>query len=1155
MDMYARAGRRSEALRQYEACAQILRVELNVDPDAETKGLANRLRKAAVPSLGPSQPQQTAVANPKDDKKNGVNAELEPEVQTEAAYIAPPLLRAERRQVTVMTCKLLNACPLSLVLDPEDFRSVTDSFKAHIQTVVRKFGGAIAQNLDDGAVAYFGHPFSHEDDAERAVRAALHTLQARPNELAKLEASAGIASGLVVVEDADKASGRSASGAAPYLAMQLQSYAKPDEVLISEATRRHLGRFFHLEFAEIQGKESGSPVRAYRVIRDRPIGRFKALRAQHLTPFTGRLEEMELLHRRWEQATSGEGRAVLLSGEPGIGKSRLIHQFSEKLRGIKHTRLSYYCSPLHTQSTLYPFSVGIERTARIKSVDNNHVRLRKIERLWRLASAQGRTSDYRVIADLLGVRQGDAEHESLLILKNKETILKVILDFVAALAERRPVFAVVEDAHWMDPTSLELVERLISSISSCRILLLLSARPEFQPGWLTAAPVSFVSLSRMPEPQSEDIIAGVTSGRQLPEGVRFQILSQADGVPLYLEELTRSLLESGKLVDTDAGFGFSGALSRAELPDSLQSSLISRLDRVSSAKKIAQIGAVIGAAFYHGLIAEVSRLDPDRLQAHVKELIDAGLIYRRGDASDAVYVFRHAMVRDAAYSTVLKSDRRHVHASIAQALAEKFPAMAEAQPELVAHHFTEAQLHRQAIDWWLKAGKLAGARWAGAEAISHVKNGLALLDGIPAQAERDMLEYKLQLTIWPHLIFRCGADSEDATNTDRRIAELMPDGEPFHLRLYVSAMQFLSSYYSGKIEDCRRAASDLLSAARKAGERPGVCVAQAELAIVLNFCGEFRQALDSSNDALKNYDETSWAFYTHRLGWEPSVVANCQKGVALLSLGRLADAQAASANAINLAEAVGHPAVNLYAYCYAGLFPAFLAGDFAGMRHYASRCIPLGKSYNVPQYVAWSDCLGAAALAEEGKTSEALQSFESGRRVRLGLGYIGHGAITKLAGAFVYWKSGDIRQALELCKAGLQESEFSHEKWVDAELWRVRGDLFLHPDLLDVKTAEDCYRTGLAIAKKQGSLVFALKCAMSLSRLLQDLHREKEALEFLQSVYDSFLQGRNSQLLRKAQTLLGDLRTNIAGRMARLSRTDHLRAIKRIADTSAFRIV
>ena len=310
---------------------------------------------------------------------------------------------------------------------------------------------------------------------------------------------------------------------------------------------------------------------------------------------------MELLHRRWEQATSGEGRAVLLSGEPGIGKSRLIHQFSEKLRGIKHTRLSYYCSPLHTQSTLYPFSVGIERTARIKSVDNNHVRLRKIERLWRIASAQGRTSDYRVIADLLGVRQGDAELESFLILKNKETILKALLDFVAALAERRPVFAVVEDAHWMDPTSLELVERLISSISSCRILLLLSARPEFQPGWLTAAPVSFVSLSRMPKPQSEDIIAGVTSGRQLPEDVRFQILSQADGVPLYLEELTRSLLESGKLVDTDAGFGFSGALSRAELPDSLQSSLISRLDRVSSAKKIAQIGAVIGAVFHSRL--------------------------------------------------------------------------------------------------------------------------------------------------------------------------------------------------------------------------------------------------------------------------------------------------------------------------------------------------------------------------------------------------------------------------------------------------------------------------------------------------------------------------------------------------------------------------
>jgi tetratricopeptide (TPR) repeat protein len=343
-------------------------------------------------------------------------------------------------------------------------------------------------------------------------------------------------------------------------------------------------------------------------------------------------------------------------------------------------------------------------------------------------------------------------------------------------------------------------------------------------------------------------------------------------------------------------------------------------------------------------------------------------------------------------------------------------------------------------------------------------------------------------------------------------------------------MQFLSYYYSGKLEDCRRVASGLLTAAREVGNRPGVCIAQAELAIVSNFYGEFQQALDRSNQALEHYDDTSWAFYTHRLGWEPSVVANCQKGIALLSLGRLEDAQAASARAIILAEALGHPAVDLYAYCYGGLFPAFLVGDFAGMRYYAARCIPLGKSYNVPQYVAWSDCLGAVAIAEEGKAEEAVRCFESGRRVRLGLDYIGHGAITKLAGAFVYSKSGDIHQALQLCDAALQESETSLENWVTAELWRVRGDLFRTPDLLDLKTAEDCYRKGLAVAKKQGSLVFALKCAMSLSRLLQDLNREREALTCLEPVYESIVQGRDFEIVRKAQTLLDELRTSTTGR-------------------------
>ena len=567
MDIYAKMGRRAEALRQYEACAQILRAELSIDPDAETRGFAERLRKtqqAQKPRIdgAATNLQQPSHAAAPASLKGRLKAEPEPLANIEAAPPPLPMLQAERRQLTVMVCRVLNATELSVAFDPEDVRSIMGVFRTRVDEAVRKFGGAIAQQHDDGIVAYFGHPHSHEDDAERAVRAALEAVQTPQNGVcahsAKPETSAGIASGLVVIEDTPKALTQLASGAAPYLAAQLQSQAKAGEVIISEATRRLLGQFFKFEkVPAIHIKGAGASAEAYRVLRDRAIeSRFKALRAGKLTPFIGRDDELEVLHRRWRQAVSGEGRAVLLAGEPGIGKSRIIHRFDGELKGIKRARLFYYCSPLHTQSTLHAFKGGIERAARIRSNDSNGAKLRKIEHLWRAASLPGREKDYRVIANLLGVEEERQPGEAI-ALKNKAIILKVMLDFVVSVSQRRPVLAVVEDAHWMDPTSLELVERVISVISSHPILLLLSARSEFQPGWLADPAVTLVSLSRLPNRQSRDIIAGVTSGQRIPDEVCSQIVSQAEGVPLYIEELTRSVIESGTLIENTDGLSVS----------------------------------------------------------------------------------------------------------------------------------------------------------------------------------------------------------------------------------------------------------------------------------------------------------------------------------------------------------------------------------------------------------------------------------------------------------------------------------------------------------------------------------------------------------------------------------------------------------------------
>ena len=850
------------------------------------------------------------------------------------------------------------------------------------------------------------------------------------------------------------------------------------------------------------------------MLRDRALeSRFKALRASSLTPFIGRDEELDLLRRRWKRVVSGEGRAVLLSGEPGIGKSRIIHEFNEELKVVDHVHLEYYCTPLHAQSNLYPFKAGIERAAGIKSTDNNHLRLKKIERLWRGASLETRTTEYRVIADVLGIQEGNSEAEEGGVLNNKDVILKVLLQLVVTLSQRKPVFVAVEDAHWIDPTSLELVERTISLISDHRILLLVSSRPEFQPGWLTDSSVTFVSLSRLPKSQGREIIAGLTSGRQLPEDLCLQILSQGDGFPLYLEELTRSILDRGKLIETETGFDLDGAISRLDLPDSLHSSLVERLDRVGSAKKIAQIGAVIGATYE--LLEKVSAVSRDLLESQIDKLLVSGLIYKRGGSSDAVYVFKHAMVR-AAYSTILKSDRQQIHVSVARAIIENFPAVAKSQPEVIAHHFTESQRYADAVDWWFKAGKLAGARFARREAISHLNNGLRLLNEIAPSGSRDKLEYKMQPAIWPNLMACCGPASKDTVSAQERIAELMPPDEALHRRVYVLAIEFLSHCYSGKSVKSKQVAAKLLAAARQSQDLSALSIAYAQLAMVSNFRGKFQQALQHAKEALRNYDKANASTYARRFGWEPSVVASRQKGLAALCLGMLDDARAAYANAIAMADTLDHPNVTIDACCYASLFPAFLARDFEALETYASRCIALAKMHETSSYLVWSYCLGAVALAEQGNIEEAIQSFEKGRSFGVGFQYIGHGNLMRLAGAIVYSRKGDVGQAMEFCETALQASETADESWIDAELWRMKGDL--RPEI-----AEDCYRKGLAIAQAQGASLFALKCATSLARLLKASRREREAVELLRPIHDRFLQGRDSRYVRESQALLEDL--------------------------------
>ena len=529
------------------------------------------------------------------------------------------------------------------------------------------------------------------------------------------------------------------------MAMRLQAGAAPGEVVIAASTWRLVGRTFDCSAVAAVAVE-GQPdsVKAWQVRGEAAgVSRFDARRGDALCPLVGRQEEFELLLRRWDQASSGEGRVVLISGEPGIGKSRIAESLLARLDGEPHARLRYFCSPYHTHSALYPFIAQIGQDAGFAPGDNASTRLDRLEALLRPA-ATDLPRDVALLAELVGVPM-DGRYPALAVSpqQKREMTLAALLSRLNDAASRAPVLIVVEDAHWIDPTSLDLLERMVTCATRRPLLLLVTSRPEFQPGWVGQPHVTTLSLSRLGRSDSAGIIRGITRDRALPDVVVEQILSHTDGVPLFIEELTRTLLESGLLREAADHYVLNGPLPPLAIPKTLQASLVARLDLLGPAKDVAMIGAAIGREFSHELIAAVSALDPIDLDAALARLTASGLISRRGTPPDASYSFKHALVQDAAYVTMLKSRRRQLHASIAQMLVERSPALIESQPEIVAHHFTEAGLASEAIGHWVKAGRQAHARWANREAASFFEQALRVLGALPET--RETLEQAIDL--------------------------------------------------------------------------------------------------------------------------------------------------------------------------------------------------------------------------------------------------------------------------------------------------------------------------------------------------------------------------------------------------------------------------
>jgi len=676
-----------------------------------------------------------------------------------------------------MFCDLVGSTALSGRIDPEDFREVMRAYQVACVGVVGRYDGHVAKYLGDGMLIYFGYPRAHEDDAERAIRAglemvvAISELDPRPD--VSLQARIGIATGLVVAGDIigeGITEAHAISGETPNLAARLQELAEPDTVVISEGTRRlAAGVFKYGDLGRQLLKGLAEPVQMWRVVKERSAeSRFEAARADALTPIVGREQEIALLLERWSEAKDGDGQAVLLSGEAGIGKSRIISALRERIDAEPHVRLWYQCSPHHTNSELHPLIVHIERTTRMAPDDDPEAKLTKLETMLGQADV-----DLKEIvpyfASLLSIPTGNRYPPLDLALQElRERTLAVLADQVLALSKVRPVLVVCEDAQWIDPTTLELLEQTVNRSPSHRLLVVITFRPEFRPPWSGHPHVSSLTLGRLSRRHCETMAHNVTGNKNLPDEVLEEIVTKTDGVPLFVEELTKTVIESGLLEDAHDRYVLRRPLPPLAIPSTLQDSLMARLDRLSTVKEIAQLGAAIGREFPHDLLAEVSPLDEEELAEALEQLVNSELVFRRGTPPHAVYRFKNVLVRDVAYQSLLKSTRQQYHQRIAAALES---ADAEREPEMIGLHYAEAGLSEKAIPYLYLAGQRAAHRSANAEAAANLNRALELIKLMPDTPERAQLELSARVTLGPALMMLRGIGApevdESYTRADR----------------------------------------------------------------------------------------------------------------------------------------------------------------------------------------------------------------------------------------------------------------------------------------------------------------------------------------------------------------------------------------------------
>jgi len=1081
-----------------------------IDADVLYDLTADDLRELGVGAIGHRRKLLAAIAALRGDA---------PRAATVPAIAVSS--EAERRQITVMFCDLVGSTPLSQRFDPEDLREIVGAYHRCVADTVGRFAGFIAKYMGDGVLVYFGYPEAHEDDAERAVRAGLAVIEAVGKHAGpeKLNVRLGIASGLVVVGDligTGAAQERGVVGETPNLAARLQTLAQPGALIIADNTRRQIGGLFEIEDLGLQTLAGfAEPQCAWRVVAESGVvSRFEALRSE-TTPLVGRDEELDLLLRRWQQAKTGEGRVVLVSGEPGIGKSRLTVELSEAIESEPHTRVRYFCSPHHQDSALYPFIAQFERAATFTRDDTTEEKLGKLQAL--LAPGVPSDTETELLAELLSLPNTAADL-NLSPQRKREKLFEALLRQLETLARSRPVLMVFEDAHWIDPTSHEFLDLTLDRVSRLPVLFVVTFRPEFQHAWSGQPHVTVLALNRLSGRDGATLVDRLAGNTGLSRGTVDEIVERADGVPLFVEELTKAVLESGDRDNRVAAVLAASPLPSAAIPATLHASLIARLDRLGPvAKEIGQIGAVLGREFGYDLIERVAQRPAAELRSGLDRLAEAGLLFCRGIAPQSSYLFKHALVQDAAYGTLLRARRQELHARAAAVMEQHFTDLVKRQPELLAHHLTAAGDTERAVDQWLEAGQHAAARLAHLEAIGHFDRGLAILPALADGRERDRREIELQLARGLSLLTTEGFVSGAAAGAYERAHELSErSGDARQLFMAVFGL-WVSANGRGGMVECRQFSRRLqqLTAADADGELRlqahhsawTTCLFSGEPAAVREHCEAGRRLYDPERHR------------SHRLlygGHDPGVCAGYMGAQAHWLLGYPDTGLALGREALDLAERIAHPfTLGASLVMNAMLHLDRDEPELALQRIEAANALVAEQRIGL---VVEPHILVGAVLTAQGAFEEAVACLRDGlaqpRAIRLH-----HYGLARLAEALL--RMGEHQQALAAIGKGVEDQERTGQRRWEAELHRLKGVALV--GLNRIEEGQIALEKALRVARRQQAKSYELRAATSLARLWGEQDRRTKARDLLAPVYGWFTEGFDTADLKGAKVLLDQL--------------------------------